>query len=345
MTSMKALITGSCGLVGFATTRRLLDCGWSVVGIDNDARAYFFGAPASTSEMALLLAKKKGYEHWAVDIRDSERVKEAFGNGVDLVVHTAAQPSHDWATTHIREDFDINAIGTLNVLEAWRACCSKAPFIHISTSKVYGDNPNKLPFSEYPTRFDLPPDHLLFHGIAEDFPLDQCQHSFFGVSKLSGDVLAQEYGNHFGLPVGIFRPGCVTGGHHRGVELHGFLSYMMHCVRRGIPYRILGYKGKQVRCNVHADDLVDAILLFVERPRPGAVYNIGGRTIACSLMEALAACEHRCGRKAATEYVDQARSGDHVWWISDSRRLTRELGWTPKRSLEMIFDELYQAVP
>jgi CDP-paratose 2-epimerase len=340
--SMKALITGSCGLVGFATTRRLLSCGWSVAGIDNDARAQYFGVQASTSDMASQLGKDKKYTHHDTDIRDKDRVAAAFGNGVDLVVHTAAQPSHDWATAHIREDFEINAGGTLNMLEAWRASCPKAPFVHISTSKVYGDNPNKLPFCEYPTRFDLPPEHALFQGIPESFPLDECLHSFFGVSKLSGDILAQEYGTHFGLPVAVFRPGCVTGGHHRGVELHGFLSYMMHCVKSGKPYRILGHKGKQVRCNVHADDLVDAILLFAQRPRAGAVFNIGGRDIACSLSEALAECENRCGRKAVTEYTSQARSGDHIWWISDSNRLSRELDWHPKKTLQMIFDELHE---
>ena len=340
---MRALITGSCGLVGFAAARRLLAAGWDVIGIDNDQRAQFFGAGASTSHLAGQLTREPRYRHVVADIRDKDAMVAAFGKGVDLVLHTAAQPSHDWATTHIREDFAINALGTMNVLEAWRATCPKSPFVHCSTSKVYGDNPNRLPFIERATRFDLPDDHPQWHGIHEDFKLDSCLHSFFGVSKLSGDLLAQEYGNHFGLPVGIFRPGCITGGHHQGAELHGFLNYMMRCVRHGIPYRVFGHKKKQVRCNVHADDLVDAFLLYAESPRPGAVYNIGGRDIACSLLEALAECQERCGREAIVEYLDQARTGDHIWWISDARKLERDYGWRPKRSLDSIFDELHAA--
>ena len=341
MNSQKALITGSCGLVGYAAATRLLAQGWKVVGIDNDQRAHFFGKGASTAGMAQQLQAHPGYEHHVVDIRDADKVRATFGHGVDFVIHAAAQPSHDWATTHIREDFAINALGTMNVLEAWRASCPKSPLIHVSTSKVYGDNPNRLPFTERLTRFDLPEDHPQWHGIHEGFALDQCLHSFFGVSKLSGDLLAQEYGNHFGLPVGIFRPGCITGGHHQGAELHGFLNYMMRCVRNGIPYRVFGHKKKQVRCNVHAEDLVDAFLLYAEKPRPGAVYNVGGRSIACSLLEALAECQERCGREAIVEYLDTPRTGDHIWWISDARKLEHELGWTPKRDLDSIFDELY----
>ena len=339
----RVLITGSCGLVGYAASRRLLASGWKVIGIDNDQRAQFFGAGASTAGLASDLAKDSSYEHHPVDVRDAEAVRAAFGSGVDFVIHAAAQPSHDWATTHIREDFAINAIGTMNVLEAWRATSPKAPFIHVSTSKVYGDNPNRLSFVEQTTRFDLPENHALWNGIPEKFRLDECLHSFFGVSKLSGDLLAQEYGNHFGLPVGVFRPGCITGGHHQGAELHGFLNYMMRCVRHGIRYRVFGHKKKQVRCNVHADDLVDAFLLYAEKPRPGAVYNVGGRTLACSLMEGLAECQERAGREAIVEYLDQPRTGDHVWWISDARKLERELGWQPKRSLDAIFDELFES--
>lgn len=342
--SATALITGSCGLVGFAACRRLLDSGWNVIGIDNDQRALFFGNGASTSRFAAELTKHPRYAHHAIDVRDADGVLRAFGTGVDLVIHAAAQPSHDWATTHIREDFATNAIGTMNVLEAWRATCPASPFAHVSTSKVYGDNPNRLPFVEQATRYDLEEAHALWHGIPETFRVDECLHSFFGVSKLTGDLLAQEYGRHFGLPVGVFRPGCITGGHHQGAELHGFLNYLMRCVRHGIPYRIFGYKGKQVRDNVHAEDLVEAFLRYADAPRAGAVYNVGGRrSVACSLLEAVAECERRCGREAITEYIDQARTGDHIWWITDTRTLERELGWRPKWSLPAIFDELYEA--
>jgi CDP-paratose 2-epimerase len=340
---LKALITGSCGLVGYAASRRLLDDGFEIVGSDNDERSRFFGAGASTAPMAVELSRSPRYRHVAADVRDAAAVAAAFGAGVDLVIHAAAQPSHDWATTHIREDFAVNALGTMNVLEAWRASCPTAPLIHCSTSKVYGDNPNRLPFIERATRFDLPEGHPTWHGIPEEFRLDECLHSFFGVSKLAGDLLAPEYGNHFGLPVGIFRPGCITGGHHQGAELHGFLNYMMRCVRHGIPYRVFGHNKKQVRCNVHADDLVDAFLRFAERPRPGAVYNIGGRSIACSLLEALAEGEERGGREAIVEYIDRPRTGDHVWWISDARKLERDYGWRPRRGLDSIFDELFES--
>src|SRR5437868_1853915 len=344
----RAIVTGSCGLVRSSATLKLLALAWQVLAIDNDQRKRFFGESGFTASMAHSLAKDKQYLHYDVDIRHSVYLADVFNRGAELIIHCAAQPSHDWATANIEEDFSINALATLHLLKLWEAYCPKAPFIHVSTSKVYGDNPNRLPLVENDTRWDLPTYHELWHGIPETFSVDSCLHSFFGVSKLSGDLLAQEYGRHFDMPVGIFRPGCITGANHKGVELHGFLSYLMQCVASGKKYTVYGYKGKQVRCNVHADDLVEAFLLFASRPKPGAVYNVGGRGLDCSMQEAIAACEQRCGRtalteyKALTEYREEPRSGDHQWWISDARKLKTDYGWRPRRSLPDILDELYE---
>lgn len=343
---MRAIVSGSCGLVGYSTCKRLLDEGWEIHGFDNDSRKEFFGAEASTVPLRLKLSESARYVHHTVDISHCEELFGSFrrANGADLVVHCAAQPSHDWATTHIAKDFQINAVGTLAMLDCWRQYCPKSPFIHVSTSKVYGDNPNRLGVEEAESRYELPIIHPLWQGIPENFNVDQCLHSFFGVSKLSGDLLAQEYGRHFDMPVGIFRPGCITGGHHQGAELHGFLNYLMKCVHSGKTYNIYGYKGKQVRCNIHSDDLVNAFMLFAANPRPGSVYNMGGRPLDCSLLEAIEECQNRCGRAAVTEYVVIPRTGDHRWWISDTTKVKNELAWQPKRSLASIFDEIYDAV-
>lgn len=341
---MRAIVSGSCGLVGFSTCSRLLDEDWEVIGIDNNQRASFFGERASTLPMLESLDKSKRYCHWNADIRNEKALRTIFHNGADLIVHCAAQPSHDYATSHIQEDFSINALGTLNMLQLWRETCSASPFIHVSTSKVYGDNPNRLEFIETDTRYDLHTAHSLWHGIPETFSVDGCLHSFFGVSKLSGDLLAQEFGKHFDMPVGIFRPGCITGGHHKGVELHGFLQYLMQCVYTGKEYTIFGYKGKQVRCNVHSTDLVKAFMTYANRPTPGAVYNVGGRGLDCSMNEAIAECERLCGRKANIRYSEQVRTGDHQWWISNAHRLRRELGWQATVTLPDTFAELYEDV-
>lgn len=341
---LRAIVSGSCGLVGYSACRRLLSEGWEVLGIDNDSRAKFFGPEASTAKLHAELSKFLHYDHAAANVADANSLKQDDWSRCDLVIHCAAQPSHDWAATHIRQDFEINAIGTLNVLEQWRINCPKAPFIHVSTSKVYGDNPNRLPLEEFDTRYDVEQNHEYWHGIPEWFSVDHCLHSFFGVSKLSGDLLAQEYGKNFGLPVGIFRPGCITGGHHQGAELHGFLSYMAKCLAAGKTYRIFGYGGKQVRCNIHADDLVDAFLKFADKPRPGEVYNMGGRGLDCSLMEARTELEHRAGKALEVQYVDKARTGDHLWWISDARKFGNHYDWKPKRMLPSILDELWEAV-
>lgn len=338
----RAIVTGSCGLVGYTTCKRLLSEGWQIFGIDNDSRAEYFGSGASTLPLRSLLSKYGEYTHYTRDVSDPN-VSEILRSGADLIVHCAAQPSHDWATHNVLRDYSVNALGTLHLLEAWRYHCPRAVFIHVSTSKVYGDGPNELPLIEYDTRLDLSPEHELWQGIPESFPVDQRLHSFFGVSKLSADILAQEYGRHLGLPVGVFRPGCVTGGHHRGAELHGFLAYLMRCTYLGSNYRVYGYKGKQVRCNVHAEDLVDAFLRFATNPKPGAVYNIGGRGLDCSLLEAVEECQRLCGRSTRLEMIDQPRTGDHRWWVSNTKAIERDYDWKPRRWLPEILEELYQS--
>lgn len=350
---MRAIISGSCGLVGSSAVSRLLDNGWQVVGIDNNSREEFFGAEGSTKPILTQFIGHPHYVHHSIDVTHQGLIEDLFRSvvGADLVIHCAAQPSHDWSTMHIRRDFEINAIGTLNMLQAWHKFCSNSPFIHLSTSKVYGDNPNRLKLLEYPTRYDLRPGHDMWHGIPESFPLDQCIHSFFGVSKLSGDLLAQEYGRRFRLPVSILRPGCVTGGNHKGVELHGFLNYLVKCVAAGKEYKIIGYKGKQVRCNIHADDLVDAALKLASHTSTsansedcGAVYNIGGRGLDCSILEAIEICEEICGRKAITTQVESPRVGDHQWWVSDSRKLRRRLDWSPRMDLQSTIRDIYEGI-
>ena len=337
----KAIITGSAGLVGFAAASRLLKEGWQVTGIDDNQRAQFFGEAASTKTCGQQLMQHQKYKHEFADIRYKGALNMIFERGADLILHCAAQPSHDWAATHILDDWGINAQGTLYALEAWRTHCPKAAFCHISTSKVYGDNPNKMTFMELPTRWE--PRFLgQQDGISESFPVDNCLHSFFGCSKLAGDMLAQEYGKNFGLPVGIFRPGCIVGSHQKGVEQHGFLRHLSNCVKESKTYKIIGYAGKQVRCNVHADDLVEAMLLFAANPRPGEVYNIGGRGLDCSIREALNECAARTGRMPVTDYVDTPRRGDHIWYVSDTRKLQRHYDWKPQRTLASIFDELCQ---
>ena len=341
---MRAIVTGSCGLVGYATCTRLLSEGYRVIGIDNDRRSFFFGPAGSTQPTLTELTKNLNYTHHNTDIR-SPKAQQLVEEGADLIVHCAAQPSHDWAASNIAEDFGINAGGTLNILQGWYRYCKASsqgpiPFIHVSTSKVYGDNPNTLiTYAELPTRYE--PIGLQYqNGIPTDFPIDNCLHSFFGVSKLSGDLMAQEFGKYYGLPIGIFRPGCITGANHKGVELHGFLQYLAQCVATGKQYTIYGYKGKQVRCNIHAEDLVNAFMLYASRPTPGAVYNMGGRGLDCSLLEAVTTFERLFSRKAALCYTNTPRIGDHQWWISDATQAKLELGWSPKRTLASTYAEL-----
>lgn len=294
-----------------------------VVGFDNDMRRYFFGADASTDWMRKeLVSSIPSYEHHAVDIRDHDAVFQVFrrlGRDISLVIHAAAQPSHDWAAREPFTDFAINANGTLNLLEATRQFCPEAVFIFVSTNKVYGDAPNSLPLVEQEQRWEVDPAHAFAkHGISEEMSIDRSMHSVFGASKVAADVMTQEYGRYFGLRTACFRAGCLTGPNHSGAQLHGFLAYLMRCVVTGTPYKIFGYKGKQVRDNLHSSDLIRAFDAFFAAPRCGEVYNIGGSRFSnCSILEAIALCEQISGRKLSRHYVEENRAGDHIWWISD----------------------------
>lgn len=337
---MKLIVTGSLGLVGVSSCKKYLKEGHEVIGIDSDARKEFFGNCGSTFSKKHVLEQMGAYKHFAIDITDNKSLNEVFQKGFDAVIHCAAQPSHDWATKNIRRDFEVNALGTLNVLESVRRVNPKAPVIYVSTSKVYGDNPNRLPLKKYSDRLDLDASHHLYDGITETFGIDNCLHSFFGASKSAGDLYAQEYGKHLGMGVGIFRPGCITGSDHQGVHLHGFLSYLAKCLKIGEKYTIFGYEGLQVRCNIHAEDLVDAFDLFIANPRGGEVYNIGGRELSCSILEAIKTMEIMSGKKMNFDYNNTSRTGDHRWYISNPKKFKDHYGWKPKRSLVSIFEEL-----
>ena len=344
------LVTGSAGLIGSETVKRFANDGARVVGIDNDMRAQFFGAEASTNRTRDELIKNvRGYEHHNIDIRDTGKVRELFqthrGN-IDAVVHTASQPSHDWAARDPQTDFTVNANGTLNLLEAAREFSPEAPFIFTSTNKVYGDTPNRLPLRELEKRWEIEPGHEYEPGIPETMSIDHTKHSLFGASKAAADLLVQEYGRYFGMPTVSFRGGCLTGPAHAGTELHGFLSYLMICTVSGRPYRVFGYKGKQVRDNIHSFDLVEAFVEFARAPRTAAVYNIGGsRHSNCSMLEAIELCEEISGRKLKWSYEETNRIGDHIWWISDVRKFQEDYpNWKFRYSLREMLEEIYAAV-
>ncbi|HXP35488.1 MAG TPA: NAD-dependent epimerase/dehydratase family protein [Chthoniobacterales bacterium] len=344
------IVTGSAGLIGSEAVRRFARDGARVVGIDNDMRARFFGAEASTRKMRDdLVADVRGYEHHDFDIRDVRAINELFKqHGVEIaaVVHTAAQPSHDWAAREPETDFTINANGTLNLLEAARNFCPDAPFIFISTNKVYGDRPNELPLRELPKRWEIEPNHEYEAGISESMSIDSTTHSLFGVSKAAADLLVQEYGRYFGMPTVSFRGGCLTGPAHAGAELHGFLSYLMSCTVSGRVYRVFGYKGKQVRDNIHSADLVEACAEFIRAPRTGEVYNIGGaRQSNCSILEAIELCEEIAGRRLNWQYEKRNRIGDHIWWISDVRKFQSHYpGWKIRYGLRETLGEIHRAL-
>src|SRR6266404_4311024 len=344
------IVTGSAGLIGSETVRRFAKDGARVIGIDNDMREKFFGAEASTKKTRDdLIANVRGYEHHNIDIREARAITELFkkcDGKIDAVVHTASQPSHDWAARDPQTDFTVNANGTLNLLEAARNFCPEAPFIFTSTNKVYGDTPNRLPLRELPKRWELEPGHEYELGISETMSIDYTTHSLFGASKVAADVLVQEYGRYFGMPTVSFRGGCLTGPAHAGTELHGFLSYLMICTVMGRPYRVFGYGGKQVRDNIHSADLVDAFAAFIRAPRAGEVYNIGGsRHSNCSMLEAINLCEEISGRRLTWKYEEDNRIGDHIWWISDVRKFQAQYpNWKFRYEMRDILEEIHAAV-
>jgi CDP-paratose 2-epimerase len=346
-----AIITGSAGLIGAEAARFFTDKGLDVVGIDNDMRRQFFGDDASThwSRVALETNLPR-YRHVDTDIRNQAAVQNIFSQysrDIAVVIHAAAQPSHDWAARDPVMDFTVNANGTLALLEATRRHCPEAPFIFCSTNKVYGDTPNRLPLVELDQRWEVGPEHpFACHGIDETMSIDASTHSLFGVSKASADLMVQEFGRYFGLKTACFRGGCLTGPGHSGTQLHGFLSYLMKCAVSGQPYKVLGYKGKQVRDNIHSFDLVTAFWQFFKKPRVGQVYNIGGgRHANCSMLEAIASCEELAGKPINWSYVDDNRVGDHVWWISDVRRFQSDYPeWQFTYDIRAMLEEIHDAM-
>jgi CDP-paratose 2-epimerase len=345
-----AIVTGSSGLIGSETVRFLHDKGMDVVGIDNNMRAYFFGEDGSTDWNAQLLKRNfSRYTHLSLDIRDREALREVFdkyGKAIAVVVHCAAQPSHDWAAREPLTDFTINACGTLYILEATREYAPDATFIFTSTNKVYGDTPNYLPLVENRERWECDSGHPYAQfGIDEFMTIDQSKHSVFGASKVAADIMCQEYGRYFGMKVGVFRGGCLTGPAHSGAELHGFLAYLVKCQLTGRPYTIFGYKGKQVRDNIHSYDLVNAFWCFHKDPKPGSVYNIGGgRHSNCSMLEAIRVIEEMSGKELNYALSEQARAGDHIWWISDVRKFQADYpAWNFTYDVPMILREIVEA--
>jgi len=344
------IVTGSSGLIGSETARFFHAQGFDVVGVDNDMRAYFFGADASTSWNTQQLKRElPRFTHVAADIRDEAAINEIFrarGKDIALVVHCAAQPSHDWAAREPMTDFSVNATGTLVLLEAVRQHAPDAVFIFTSTNKVYGDTPNLLPLVEHATRWEPDPSHRWAeHGIDESMSLDQTKHSIFGASKVAADILVQEYGRYFGTRTGVFRGGCLTGPSHSGAELHGFLAYLVRCAVTGKPYTIFGYKGKQVRDNIHSNDLVQCFWHFFQAPRAGAVYNMGGSRFSnCSMLEAIDLIDELGGGRVKYTLSDDARAGDHIWWISDVRAFERDYPeWSYRHDLRSTLAEMIDA--
>ncbi|XGV97959.1 MAG: NAD-dependent epimerase/dehydratase family protein [Leptolyngbya sp. BL-A-14] len=344
------LVTGSAGLIGSESVHFFARLGFNVIGIDNDLRAYFFGESASTQWNRNVLKDKYGdhYHHYDLDIRDRDAIEAIFkeyGSEIDLIIHTAAQPSHDWAASDPHMDFTVNANGTLVLLEATRQHCPQAVFIFTSTNKVYGDTPNALPLEEHTTRWEIAADHPYWIGIDESMSIDQSKHSLFGASKVAADVLVQEYGRYFNMKTASFRGGCLTGPSHSGAKLHGFLAYLMKCTIASEPYTIFGYKGKQVRDNIHSNDLVNAFYHFYQNPRCGEVYNMGGsRHSNCSMLEAIAICEDLSGKKLQYTYAEDNRSGDHIWYISDVRKFqSHHPNWQYQYDLPAILKDIYTA--
>lgn len=340
----KILITGSGGLIGSESVRFFSQKDFEIFGIDNNMREYFFGKEASTKwSIAEIKKTIPDYKHFNIDIRDNKKIEALFKNNkFDLIIHTAAQPSHDWAAREPFTDFSINATGTLVLLENFKKYCPKAVFIYTSTNKVYGDTPNLLPLIEKETRFEIDEKHPFTKGINESMSVDQTKHSIFGASKLAADIMVQEYGRYFNLKTAIFRGGCLTGPNHSGAELHGFLAYLGKCVATGKEYKIFGYKGKQVRDNIHSYDLVNAFWNFYKKPRIAEVYNMGGgRHSNISMMEAIEKFEKITGKKANIKYVKENRIGDHIWYISDVSKFKEHYPkWDFKYSIDDILNQI-----
>ena len=342
------VVTGSAGLIGSEASRHFAQKGLTVVGIDNDMRKDFFGEEASTNWQRQQLQKELGrnYRHVDGDIRDADLMNnlfEEFGNDIKLVIHTAAQPSHDWAARDPQKDFTVNANGTLNLLEATRHNAPDAVFIFTSTNKVYGDTPNRLPLIEQELRWEIDPDHEFNNGIPESMSIDSCMHSLFGASKVAADILVQEYGKYFGMNTAAFRGGCLTGPNHSGTQLHGFLAYLMKCTMTGKPYKVFGYQGKQVRDNIHSFDLIQAFDQFFTNPRCGEVYNIGGSRFShCSMLEGIKMCEEISGRELEYSYEEDNRMGDHIWYVSDvSKFQSHYPKWSLTKDVRTILGEIY----
>jgi CDP-paratose 2-epimerase len=342
-----AIVTGSGGLIGSESVECLVREGFDVVGLENDMRALFFGPDASTRPTTQRLVD--AYETFVsieLDIRDADGVMHVFSQhaaDLELVIHTAAQPSHDWAASDPQTDFTVNANGTLNLLEAARHHAPNATFIFCSTNKVYGDLPNALPLVEHATRLELPEDHRYYTGIDTSMSIDASTHSLFGVSKAAADLMVQEYGRYFDMPTACFRGGCLTGPNHAGAKLHGFLSYLMRCTVTGERYTVFGYGGKQVRDNIHSADLVSAFLAFHAAPRRAAVYNIGGgRECNCSMLEAIELCQRIADRDLDHALVEDNRVGDHRWWISDLAQFRADHPrWELRYDIEGILQEIH----
>ena len=344
-----AIVTGSGGLVGSESVRHLVASGYDVIGLENDMRASFFGESASTRRVSEQLKAEHAEFRWLeLDIRDADgvdRIVRENAAALELIVHAAAQPSHDWAASDPHTDWGVNATATLNLLQAARAHAPDVPFVFLSTNKVYGDTPNFLPLEETATRLELPAGHRWHGGIDTGMSIDRSMHSLFGVSKAAADLMVQEYGRYFDMPTVALRCGCLTGPSHAGAKLHGFLSYLMRCAVTGDRYTVFGYGAKQVRDNLHSADLVRAIAAYVAAPRPAAVYNMGGGRFAnCSMLEAIEACERISGRTLDWELSDQARMGDHRWWISDLDEFRRDYpDWSPEYDIDTTLREIHDA--
>ena len=346
-----ALITGSCGLVGSESVEFFIKKKFKVIGIDNDYRKFFFGKNASTSKIKKYLTKKykKSYLHFNSNIsktKEIEKIFKRYKSKIKLVIHSAAQPSHDWAASNPELDFNVNAIGTLNMLKLTKKyLSSRTPFIYMSTNKVYGDNPNKLSVRKNKLRFELTKNEYI-NGIDEKMSIDNCVHSFFGVSKLSADLMVQEFGVNYGMNTVCFRAGCITGSKHSGAKLHGFLSYLVKRCISEKKYTIIGYNGNQVRDNIHSSDLVNCFWEYYKKPKKGAVYNIGGgKKCSCSVLEAIEIIQKKINKKIKINFIKKARVGDHIWWITNNNKFKRDYpNFKIKYNLKKVIEELIENI-